>query len=143
MIHKKHLHIVSLLMVGFVMGWISSSLRPNMKPKRPSRIENFKKIGLSKEKLSIVTDLVEKAEVRRKNLNSILKEKRTYFDKIVEKTKDEKEIRTAFFDFTQFRNELDQERFEVMLKVHRHLTLEQITKLRSLRPPRSERGKRK
>ncbi|GEM_PF-4795260 len=139
MIQRKHLNILSLIMVGFLLGWSSNSLLQKNRPSPRPKVEHFKKLGLSEENLSKVLAILKEADIEKEKIDLELDMKKKVFDQSIETTKDEEKLRAAFSDFAEMRKKVTENRFEVMLKVHSHLTLDQIKKLRTFRPDRPKR----
>ncbi|MEZ4703696.1 MAG: periplasmic heavy metal sensor [Bdellovibrionota bacterium] len=147
---KKSLHICSLILFGFSLGYLASSarfeprFRPPMArdvaPHRPSHPEDmFGQLGLDSTTLAKIDTIHKQSERRAHQLHEELRDHQQAFEKTMDQSKDPKELQQAFDQFLSSRNQLEKNRFETMVAVHSLLTPEQIHQLRS-KPREHEHG---
>lgn len=139
---KVGLVLLSLLGVGFALGWVASVARyglrigPRHGPPGPPPPEVWAKVGLSPDQKEALDRIHEEGREKREALFEAERKVRREFERLMDSTKEPQALRGGYRALLDAKRALEWDHFETMLEVNGVLSLEQIRRLRRLhRPP--------
>ncbi len=146
---KRYAILLSLITMGYILGWTASVLRFGLPPlgfdRRPPRHEGphgmFEGIGLNDDQKEAIRKIRAEEEDERQVLRERMDKTRREFEKLLDSSKDRELLQDAFNRMLEQKNAMEQAHFNSMMKVHQVLTLEQIKKLGEQRPKRGPGGR--
>ena len=130
---------LSVLFVGFSLGWVASAkhfdhVMPGGVPSLlPERIVSG--LGLSEVQRSQILEVANQGLRTEQSLRVKLEEARRELERQVDRSRDIDFLRAKFAVLIAAKSEVENNHFETMMRVHAALTPEQIQKLRRSGPP--------
>jgi Spy/CpxP family protein refolding chaperone len=139
---KRFSIIFSILMAGYILGWLSSVLRFDLSPfalDPPSRSSKglgprFEGLGLTPDQEAAIRAIRREQSAAMETRRRELGEARQTFEALVDSTKDQAQLDAAFQNLLDRKMAMERAHFERMIKIHSILTPEQIKELRERRP---------